>query len=335
MLEEIELHDWSEDRNSISAYYLDRWYEKVKSVTFPTFIYKSIPEILPFQRCMVRYENKSPKDSEFWGPATTPEEVKKIFYTSLRCKTNPGKLICIREWIDDIHEEYRCFWNCGLVAANCPSHRIFEIINFVYSFPIPYYRCVLDIAIIKNRLYLIEFNSWEVNSGAKPFDWIDDTDIFYHSDQCVCRWLDESFSVETKRIKVPSAFRSVEVETLEILAPTQPSNWVVTPDYLYVANDIWLGRFTHDLQPINWKRGDFRFGGLIRLKTGCLQAGQKVFNSDLSERKHSIPAALPFSTHRYPTNSFFRYGFYGRNKGTVYFAKLNYDGTFTKFEIEI
>jgi len=45
---------------------------------------------------MVRWENKSPKDSDLWGPVSTSQQVKDLFYTSLRCKTNPGKIFSLR-----------------------------------------------------------------------------------------------------------------------------------------------------------------------------------------------------------------------------------------------
>ena len=78
----IEKHDWGitdEDtgteqfEKSKSAYYLtpDN-YEKIKGLTFETEFYGKIPDILPFDGIplMVRWENKSPKDSEYWGPVT-------------------------------------------------------------------------------------------------------------------------------------------------------------------------------------------------------------------------------------------------------------------------
>ena len=78
-IEDQEFEDWNITPNmdckerkqkSIQAYWLDKWYEKMKSVTFPTYFYNSeseIPDILPFEKCMVRFEHKSPKDSEFWA----------------------------------------------------------------------------------------------------------------------------------------------------------------------------------------------------------------------------------------------------------------------------
>lgn len=80
--EEIEYHDWevtnfmsNNDRlnKSITSYYLNIWYPFVENITFKTYIYPIISTIkeccplkLPFENCMVRYENKSPKDSELW-----------------------------------------------------------------------------------------------------------------------------------------------------------------------------------------------------------------------------------------------------------------------------
>ena len=86
---------------------------------------------------MIRYENKSPKDSESWGSVSTKEELINVFYTSLRCKTNPGKYYCVREWIElgsFEEEEYRCFWNNGLVAVSSESDtepKINEILDYI------------------------------------------------------------------------------------------------------------------------------------------------------------------------------------------------------------
>ena len=96
-IEEQEFNDWNinstddgETRKlkSISAYWLNSWYTKMQDITFKTVVYENvddIPNILPFEKCMIRYENKSPKDSEFWGPVSTKEELINVFYTSLRC----------------------------------------------------------------------------------------------------------------------------------------------------------------------------------------------------------------------------------------------------------
>ena len=88
-IEEIEENDWNikpNDNNdyrkykSIESYHLHNWYDKLNEITFNTYIYESIddiPEVLPFKKCMIRYENKSPKDSEFWGPVEKKEELIK------------------------------------------------------------------------------------------------------------------------------------------------------------------------------------------------------------------------------------------------------------------
>ena len=95
-IEEQEINDWNisindtndiQKQKSISAYWLNNWYEKVQNITFNTVIYRNIDEILdilPFKKCMTRYENKSPKDSEFWGPISTKKELINLYYTSLR-----------------------------------------------------------------------------------------------------------------------------------------------------------------------------------------------------------------------------------------------------------
>lgn len=111
---------------------------------------------------MVRWENKSPKDSDLWGPVYLKDDVIKLFYTSLRCKTNHGTLYCFREWIT-IYEEYRCFWNGTLCAISGNSESIMnkdivtKIYNYIYSIKdrIPYHRCVFDICRISENQELI------------------------------------------------------------------------------------------------------------------------------------------------------------------------------------
>lgn len=199
ILEDIEQNDWKvlpdmgcEERKqkAISAYYLDQWYDKVKDITFNTYIYKNInevPEELPFAKSIVRYENKSPKDSEFWKPICTKDQLINLFRTSLRCQSNKGRYYCVREF-KEIGDEYRCFWDNGLLAISSEStyspdiNGIMEYINSIKSY-IPYHRCVFDIAELKNdpnnKYIFIEFNSGETNAGAHRFDWVDDTELFY------------------------------------------------------------------------------------------------------------------------------------------------------------
>lgn len=202
-LEEIERNDWGDEitkEKSISAYYLPRWINDMKQFTFKTDIVKIknlklfVPD--PKLKYIVKWESKSPKDSDNWGPinGNDPnfyEKVENLFFTSLRCKTKQDIFYCFREYIELEKIEYRCFYNRRLFAVGAQTHEIGEfnnliinkILNFVdkISSFFPYYRCVFDLAFQKenNELIFIEFNSWETNSGGFPFDWIDDTVILY------------------------------------------------------------------------------------------------------------------------------------------------------------
>lgn len=82
MLKDIESHDWMTNDadtgterklKSIQEYHLkpNSWYEKIKDLTFDTQFFSEIPYELPYDKCMVRWENKSPKDSDYWGPVWT------------------------------------------------------------------------------------------------------------------------------------------------------------------------------------------------------------------------------------------------------------------------
>jgi hypothetical protein len=169
----------------------------MKDITFGTVIYNNIddvPEVLPFSKCMLRYENKSPKDSEFWGHVSTKQEMLHLFDTSLRCKSNKGSKYCIREW-KELGSEYRCFWNNKLVAISAETDDepdIQKILDYIRTIRnrIFYNRCVFDIAIERTtgNFIFVEYNSWETNSGAHRFDWVEDTTTFYDSLGIVIRW---------------------------------------------------------------------------------------------------------------------------------------------------
>lgn len=320
MIEDIEKNDWeitpdmsNKERytKSVKAYWLNKWYEKVKNITFETYFYNNkdeIPNILPFEKCMARYENKSPKDSENWGPVSTKEELLNMFYTSLRCKTNAGEIYCVRKWVD-LGDEYRCFWNNGLVAISSetknepPINEILEYINKISS-KIFYSRCVFDIAHLKetNELVFVEFNSWESNSGAHRFNWLEDTQIFYediNSNIVTIRWLNngEKKIINSLINKVDKLHPNDTKEQFNftdyvITKPMKPSNWLVTDKYIYVANDIWLGRFTLEMKPLNWTRGVFRFGNLQLCNDGCVcyvnyDGKNNFYYNDLTPKKNS------------------------------------------------
>lgn len=303
-IEEQEFNDWNtsfvdandtKKEKSISAYWLNNWYEKIKDITFDTVIYNSvdeIPDILPFKKCATRYENKSPKDSEFWGPISTKEELINLYYTSLRCKTNPGKYYCVREWID-LGDEYRCFWNNGLIAISSESEfepPINQILNYINSIKskIFYNRCVFDISHIKetNELIFIEFNSFESNSGAHRFDWIDDTHIFYSPEKITIKWLTGQKEIYDNLLKVNSTLEYIifkmNNELYEFVKLNKPSNYLITEKYIYIANDIWLGRFDLNLNPINWTRGVFRFDQLQLCTNGSIYCNNKYYYYDLT-----------------------------------------------------
>lgn len=343
-IEEQELSDWGilpqmdlieRKQKSIQAYWLDRWYDKMSSITFPTHIYESeneIPDILPFEKCMVRYENKSPKDSEFWGPVSTKKELQNIFYTSLRCKTNPGKKVCVRQW-KNLGDEYRCFWNNKLVAVSSeselepPINQILEYIQKITPL-ICYHKCVFDIAHLSdsadpadstdtNKLIFIEYNSWESNSGAHRFDWLDDTEVFYLADCVTFRWTNHEKKVYdgvnkrlTNNETQNMATFITNFDTYTILKPQKPSNWLITEKFIYVANDIWLGRFTLNMKPLNWTRSVFRFNSLQLCEDGSIYAEPNFYYYNLTPKKTTskiIHNNLESVMNNFPIK--FRYGF--------------------------
>ena len=347
-IEEQELQDWHILPNmkntlrkdkSIQSYWLDEWYDKMKHITFPTVLYYSIdeiPDILPFNKCMVRYEGKSPKDSEFWGPVSTKKELIDVFYTSLRCKTNPGKVYCVRKW-EELTHEYRCFWNGTLVAVSSeldiepPIDQIIEYIKKI-SYDICYNKCVFDIAHLakSNELIFVEYNSWESNSGAHRFDWIVDTEVFYLPEYITFRWstgekkipiinfpINETFNENINKVKNSTIIN--DFSNYIVTKPCVPSNWLVTDKHIYVANDVWLGRFTLDMKPLNWKRGVFRFNNLQLCEDGCIFAEPNYYYYDLTPKKtKSKILNIDYKKNTNLIHNNFKYGFIAINKQGKY-----------------
>lgn len=336
-IELIEKNDWDVNPNdeylvrfnkSVEAYYLNNWYEKLKDITFETFMYDSIdsiPEKLPFDKCMVRWQNKSPKDSEFWNHVSTKKELLNLFHTSLRCRgdKNKNKIYCVRKWQQNLEDEFRCFWNETLVAISSESNiepQINDILKYIntIAFKIPYYRCVFDIAKKDNNEFVfIEFNSWESNSGGHRFNWIDDTKVFYEAKYITVRWLNGETHVPfINYTKIPiekSSFfkddflcKPTNFDGLTVLKPQKPSSWLVTKKYVYIANDIWLGRFTHNLKPINWTRGIFRFNSLQLCEDEGIYAEPKHYYYDLTPKKINSGCVIT-TGDEYPEHNY-RYG---------------------------
>jgi len=335
-LEDIERDDWlalpsdsfeERKQKSISAYWLHKWYNKVSAITFPTYIYNSledVPTILPFEKSIVRYENKSPKDSEFWQPISTKYELINLFYTSLRCKTNPGSFYCVRQYMK-LGEEYRCFWNNGLVAISSDSNEkpnIQELVNYIKSISsyIPYHRCVFDISQVDDpnwpdKYIFVEFNSWETNSGGHKFNWKDDTEIFYENENnyVSVRWGGGECVVLATSVKY-NYFNTIDkinkldfLTTYTIKKYNYYQNTLFTEKYIYIANDIWLGRFDLNLKPLNWTRGEFRFDCIQMCEDGGIFADGKYYHYDLTPKNHNAKSKIKEGCVKQSIK--FKYGF--------------------------
>ncbi len=346
-MEEYELADWkikpdtnNDERKSksISAYYLTKYYHRMKDFTFETYFYDELPEIMPFDKCMIRYENKSPKDSDLWGPVSTKKEAEDMFYTSLRCKTNKGKIYCIRKWVDNIECEFRCFWNEKLVAVSATNDTpppVEQILQYVAKLSpyIYFYRCVFDICkTTDNKWFFVEYNSWETNSGAHCFNWLDHTSTFYtKSNNVVFKYGNETLSVEFDQISksiqpVGEIINDMQSLNIEILKPCKPSNWLLTDKFLYVANDIWLQRFDLNFKLINWKRGVFRFCNLELCDNQSIIADKK-YNFDLSPTTNKSKIQVNHNIEQYPQPPF-KYGFVGKLNSEYVFCRLLHDDVF-------
>lgn len=346
-IEDQEFHDWkitpemdniARKNKSIEAYWLNKWYQKMENITFKTYFYNTfdeIPDILPFDKSMVRYENKSPKDSEFWSHCNSKEQMKNIFYTSLRCKTNPGNIYCIREWID-LGEEYRCFWNGKLVAISSEMidrPPIEDILNYIRSISeyICFHKCVFDISQIKNsnKFIFVEYNSWETNSGAHRFDWIYDTEVFYETNCITIRWKNGEEKISPIKniqniqniIPKKNLVKFESFDDFEIVKQTMPCNYLLTDKFFYLTTDIWLGRFTLNLKPINWKRGVFRFTCIELCDDGSLFINPNYYYPDLTPKKSkSILSNTQNIKNINKTDV--KYGFFAINKKTNKLTKF-------------
>jgi hypothetical protein len=396
-MEEIELHDWKINEKmtnkerynkSISAYYLNEWFDLVKDITFDTVIYplfdgdRSIDSMyldkLPFEKCMVRYEHKSPKDSENWTFCTNYDQIKLIFSSSLTAKSNPGKYLCIRKWEENILHEFRCFYNRQLVAvadhsssANQILHKDRSISNKIIDYiesisdRIPYIRCVLDICILNNGEFkLIEFNSWETNAGALPFDWIDDTDILYPNFKIKYipvnfRSADQSikFIVNTENKFIDNIDNIDNIDKIKTLASNMiilnskfPSNWLKTEKYLYVTSDIWLAIFDLEYMTIKyWKRGVYRFSSLYETNGGLIvieeyinkeHSNYQLYNPDMSKYRGSnkfdkldIKPKIDICESIYEYNLNYKYGFICKCDDKLYFCRFNVDSDDYTYQI--
>jgi hypothetical protein len=339
-VEQIEYNDWNLKKDSfntlcaqqltelsVNAYYVDRWINKIKDHTFETQIYDAdkLPDQLPYEKCMIRYEHCSPKDSEYWGACRLKEEALKMFNSSLRCYNNHGDKIIVRKWQENIKKEYRIFWNtrvvAGCLAINNDSLEdsledgstsallkdAEQILKYLSEIDIPYYRCVIDLALIEdesileNRFWkIIEFNSWETNSGALLFDWKKDTEKLYP--ECY----GNSLSVEFRRkdldgniivVNVPNNFvlkikRFIPMITGSIFDPTNKNikiletnkNSLLTDKYLIIQTDIWLIAFDKiTFKDIIWVRNTNRFDSIIRINQNIFKSGTEYFDHNLSK----------------------------------------------------
>jgi hypothetical protein len=321
IIEDIENNDWcikntdnqyNANKKSISSYYLipNSWYKYVEDLTFETKFYDTIPNILPYDKCMVRWENKSPKDSEYWGPVSTKEESERLFYTSLRCKTNPGKLYCFRPWIK-IYDEFRCFWNKTLVAVSgtdechLNNDMVTKIMIYINSIKhrIPYFRCVLDIGMIIESgeliFKIIEFNSWETNSGANFFNWNDDTEIMY-GDLPDIYFKSSNFTCIRPKLEIITRifYFNINFDNSTEFKLSPLSNQVINR-FIYIHNDIWVGKFDFKLNPISWKRGNYRFES-VYTENNKIYANGKIMDEDFRILGSYYPLMNQFmGTNRY------------------------------------
>ncbi|VBB19018.1 hypothetical protein YASMINEVIRUS_1550, partial [Yasminevirus sp. GU-2018] len=352
------------EKKSISAYYVDRWIDSVRENTFETVIVdipnrdmnKDLPEVLPFDRSMVRYVHCSPKDSEFWGECRTKEEVIRVFNSSLRCHKNHGDKIVFRRWNTDIVREYRLFWNTRLCAGSLThfepgsvTEELFRaecerIVNYLKTLHVPYYRCVLDIAVLKDStLVLIEFNSWESNSGCHMFDWRD-TEIMYpeihkndptadSQDVVVFRAkLDEdvlefrmlydchTFPLLQSTPFIKGRLLNTQIDKVTVYShdPDKPSWYILNDQKLYVATDLFLVLFdVETLIPKFWVRHTNRFYPIFMSKNrnggDVIVAGDDIYDTYLTkqrgyEKRHQTLMTVDTRLINTP----FRYGFFAR-----------------------
>ena len=276
-------------------------------------------------------------ETESWGPVRTKEEAELVLHTSLRCKRGASGQLVFREWCPDIVEEHRVFWNHRVVAVSfagpLPDDDAASLLAMVHDLPIPYGRCVLDVALLRDGSWrMVEINSWAVNSGGMRFNWTDDDFILYPaegSDLVVLRGDGAQDLVHYptgRRSDVPIGLSPAEIARLIPLAPTGPACWLLTERYLYVCNDVFLGQFDRaTFRSVHWASGDFRWTSFVVVSENPLQfsLGDRVFHHDLTvlRRRRTAPGPPPRGADRY--------GFAATLDGRSVFCRLTYTGTFT------
>jgi hypothetical protein len=214
---------------------------------------------------------------------------------------------------------------------------------------IPFYRCVVDVAVNRaGGFVLVEFNSWESNSGAHCFSWADDDALLYDTAgrRIVCRWLADRVDAATVASAADAEDAAGEcyyewplastlpqlvsgsdcdfsLERLTVLRPIAPSNWLVKGETLFVTTDVWLAALRLPLserwqETARWRRGPFRFDVLRATEYG-LCAGDRYYWDDLSPSKPQplllgdtpggITASDPRNSSEYPEPPPLKYGF--------------------------
>ena len=356
-IEDIEASDWNINddddgiiryNKSISAYFLHNWYNAVSDITFKTYFYNSlddIPEILPFAKSMVRYEHKSPADSEYWGPITTKKELEKMFYTSLTSRMKPGKIYCVREWIDLEIIEYRCVWNNYLTAIST-DHEIdtdieflLTLIEYVKSIEhlIPFTKCIFDVGVLKdtNEFILIEFNSWETLSRPHYFHWIDHTEYLYSTTGMTSIKTNVNSSIIQIKYCNPckqEIISNINACDIHVSEPIVPSGWLIHDNFLYVVNDVWLQKIKlDDMTCVGWKRGVFRFSPMQLSNNNTIIIGTYEYSLDLKllkENLHNKSFSKQLLSNKY------RYGFRGKFNDINIFCRVDNDCNFAIEYIE-
>ena len=102
----------------------------------------------------------------------------------------------------------------------------------------------------------------------------------------------------------------------EFININKPSNYLITDKYIYITNDIWLGRFDFNLNPINWTRGVFRFDQLEACYDGSIYCNEKYYYYDLTPKNTSSKINKDYFKYCENININLKYGILIRNKKT-------------------
>ena len=197
------------------------WYPELIEANIPIIKSKILPTDNDYNQLSVildnhlsdqnflRFCNASPKDVcvPIFGKNNSIDEIINVFSQSARThymfhNMNHNTHLMIRD-VTKINYEVRCFWHLNQLRAvsgplffvGTTENRIKDqILQFFdqYGPDLPYTSMTIDLGISDDEVFIIEINSFGIDSqaSAELFDWELDYDILYHSKTPIFKFYD-------------------------------------------------------------------------------------------------------------------------------------------------